>query len=341
MSVIKSNVCKMCGGLLDIDLDRQVYICPFCGVTFDYEYFREDNVLGLAKKAMRRKEFGAAKDAYEYMLKKDPHNFEALRGLFLIDCHWTSMTPLLSGNEVHLTDRNQALNYAIDMCLPEHKEYFGKIRDALSVLKDIRRSNVDLSNLNSDRGKEQSRLRQIRMAQAENDERFSNGLRAFIDTLMMDDEMGKLAALPVYFGFLILLGIGAAVFYYEAYWFLLVVLGIIVAIVAIYNIRKVVIDNSLEGESIPVKEKIAKLEKEIDEKRKEINDLRFKYNQLAKEVVATYPITDMEESDETDENDEKTASGEKKKIDPMKLRRPARRNRRKQSGDFPSFRKMS
>ncbi|SDY00720.1 hypothetical protein SAMN02910264_01204 [Ruminococcaceae bacterium YAD3003] len=340
MSVVKSNVCKMCGGLLDIDLDRQVYICPFCGVTFDYEYFREDNVLGLAKKAMRRKEFGAARDAYEYMLKKDPHNFEALRGLFLIDCNWNTMSPLLAANNVHLTEKNPALTYAIDMCLPEHKEYFGKIREALSVLKDIRRSSVDLTNLEQERGRNQTRLRQIRMAQAENSERFSNGVRSFVDTLMMDDEMGKLAALPVYFGFLILLGIGAAIFYYEAYWLLLVIFGIIVAIIAIYNIRKIVIDNSLEGEAIPVKEKIAQLEKNIDDKRKEINDFRFKYNQLAKEVVTTYPITDMEATEENEEEDT-TDADKRKGVNPMKLRRPNRKNRRNQSGDFPSLRKMS
>ena len=334
MAVVKSNVCKMCGGLLDIDLDRQVYICPFCGVTFDYEYFREDNVLGLAKKAMRRKEFGAAKDAYEYMLKKDPHNFDALRGLFLIDCQWSSMVPLLSGSEVRITERNEALNYAIDNCLPEYKEYFGNIREALSVLKEIRRCKVQMGNLEQDRGRAQSRLRQIRLAQVENDERFSNGLRNFIDMLMSNDEMGKLAALPVYFGFLILLGIGAAVFYYEAYWLLLVFLGIIVAIVVIYNVRKAIVDNNLEGEAIPVKENIEKLGKEIDEKRKETEQLRSKYHKLAKDVVTTYPMYDMEEPEEKEDPEAR------KGVDPKKLKRPTRRSHRS-TGEFPSFRKMS
>ena len=102
MAIIKSNICKQCGGLLDIDIDRQVYICPFCGVTFDYEYFRTDNVLEIAKKAVNRNEFGAAKDAYDYMLKKDPHNFEALRGLILCKCKWTTLVPMLQNSEVHL-----------------------------------------------------------------------------------------------------------------------------------------------------------------------------------------------------------------------------------------------
>ena len=44
MTIVKSHVCDMCGGPLDIDLDRQLYVCSYCGVTHDYEYFREDDV---------------------------------------------------------------------------------------------------------------------------------------------------------------------------------------------------------------------------------------------------------------------------------------------------------
>ena len=91
----------MCGGHLEIDVDRQVYFCPYCGVTFDYDYFRKDNALDLARKALKRNEFGAAKDAFDYMLTKDPHDFEALRGLILCKCEWTSMMPFLrQGNDI-------------------------------------------------------------------------------------------------------------------------------------------------------------------------------------------------------------------------------------------------
>ena len=62
----------MCGGHLEIDVDRQVYFYPYCGVTFDYDYFRKDNALDLARKALKRNEFGAAKDAFDYMLTKAP-----------------------------------------------------------------------------------------------------------------------------------------------------------------------------------------------------------------------------------------------------------------------------
>ena len=91
MTIVKSNLCPTCGGLLDIDLDKQMYVCSFCGVSFDYEYFREDNVKEVASKAIKRSEYGSAKDAYDFMLAKDPHDFEALRGLFICSNKWKTM----------------------------------------------------------------------------------------------------------------------------------------------------------------------------------------------------------------------------------------------------------
>ena len=150
MAIVKSNICNMCGGLLDIDIDRQVYICPFCGVTFDYEYFRKDNVLDIAKKSVTRNEFGAAKDAFDYMLKKDPHNFEALRGLILCKCKWTSFRPMLREKEVFLQSNDPALMNAIENCQPEHKDYFNLIKESLDVLNTFRKRRSDLAKL-SDR----------------------------------------------------------------------------------------------------------------------------------------------------------------------------------------------
>ena len=120
----------MCGGLLDIDLDRQMYICPFCGVTFDYEYFREDNVLEIANKSLNRSEFGAAKDAFDFILQKDPHDFQALRGLILCRCKWKNLLPMMTYNQVHLREDDPCLVSAIENCHPEKKEYFEKIDEA-------------------------------------------------------------------------------------------------------------------------------------------------------------------------------------------------------------------
>ena len=50
-TLVQDHVCPSCGGVLSVDLKRQMYECPFCGVTFDYDYFREEAVLGIAKGA--------------------------------------------------------------------------------------------------------------------------------------------------------------------------------------------------------------------------------------------------------------------------------------------------
>ena len=56
-TLVQDHVCPSCGGVLSVDLKRQMYECPFCGVTFDYDYFREEAVLGIAKGAEISKSF--------------------------------------------------------------------------------------------------------------------------------------------------------------------------------------------------------------------------------------------------------------------------------------------
>ena len=70
MTVIKGHICPSCAGALSIDIDKQMYICPFCGVTFDYEYFNEDNVLDLGSEALINQEFNSASKAYSYALER-------------------------------------------------------------------------------------------------------------------------------------------------------------------------------------------------------------------------------------------------------------------------------
>ena len=75
---IKKHQCPSCGGSLRIDSDKQMYHCAFCGSAYDYEYFREDRIHEAGETYLSRGEFMATADAYEFMLKKDPHDFLAL-----------------------------------------------------------------------------------------------------------------------------------------------------------------------------------------------------------------------------------------------------------------------
>ena len=156
MTLVKSNLCPTCGGLLDIDLDKQRYVCSYCGVSFDYEYFREDNVKEVASKAVKRNEYGSAKDAYDFMLSKDPHDFEALRGLFICKNKWQSMSIMKRDTEVHVSADEPTLLKAIENSRPEDRPYFEKVREALSELahyRELTSEATDLSRRKEDENK--------------------------------------------------------------------------------------------------------------------------------------------------------------------------------------------
>ena len=322
MAIIKSNICNMCGGLLDIDIDRQVYICPFCGVTFDYEYFRKDNVLDIAKKSLGRREFGAAKDAYDYMLKKDPHNFEALRGLILCKCKWTTMVPILQNSEVHLLPDEPLLLSAIENCQPEHKSYFDMIKKALEVLKDYRKSRSELANLENDRIAAQKKLRDITLAQEINRTQFTSTIHEMNEALI---DSGKLGAGIVEIGLLLIIGLAYVVIAYQQYWIPISIACIILLCIVIYNICKYTNNSRLESAKVPLRKKLEELEKVIDAKNAECINYLNTYKALTSSIVTTYP---MEEEPDNKETARKNFSKE-----------PERRSRT--SSDFPSSRKLS
>ena len=116
---IKDHICPSCGGTLRVDISRQMYECPFCGMTFDYYYFREENVLELADKALTAGEIYSAKQAYEFMLTKEPDNFVALRGISLIDMKMFGVEKLKDVDNyrnVNLAAAGNSLDKAIDVC---------------------------------------------------------------------------------------------------------------------------------------------------------------------------------------------------------------------------------
>ena len=120
---IKKHQCPSCGGSLRIDSDKQMYLCTFCGSTYDYEYFREDRVHEAGKTYLSRGEFMATTEAYEFMLKKDPHDFLALRGLMLAAAHLTDMSELDQVNEEFSYD-SQKVNQVLENASEEDKKYF-------------------------------------------------------------------------------------------------------------------------------------------------------------------------------------------------------------------------
>ena len=133
MNDLKMHICPTCGGKLNVNTKRQMYECPYCGVTFDYDYFREESVLDIAAQSLKNNEFTSADRAYDFLLEKEPDNFEALRGKALIamnipkidDIRRIDLYPKLKYEPVC-----KEIDRAIESSKPNDREYF-------TVMKDI------------------------------------------------------------------------------------------------------------------------------------------------------------------------------------------------------------
>lgn len=283
MTILKSNLCPTCGGLLSIDLDRQMYVCPFCGVSFDYEYFREDNVKEVASKAIGRSEFGSAKDAYDFMLAKDPHDFEALRGLFLCANKWKTMHPMLKDSDVHVSVDEPTLLNAIDNSLPEHKDYFEKVREALKELYHYRDLRKEAKGIDQEKDTATKAFDHLQQEYRINSREFSN----MLDEIWELEPKEREAFVSVA-GIIILLLIVVAVQSRAWAFFIVMAVFILLAIIG-YNIKKAVVAKRLRASMIPAKAKIEELSDKYKAKCTEAEQSHWRYKTLVEEFMDMDP----------------------------------------------------
>ncbi len=136
MDDIKAHICPTCGGQLNVNIERQMYECPFCGGSFDYDYFREENVLDLAGRALKDNEFNSADSAYDFMLEKEPDNFEALRGKALIAMKITKVEGLRSldlYSKIDYESVSKEIDRGIGVSKPQDREYFTVMKDVVDA----------------------------------------------------------------------------------------------------------------------------------------------------------------------------------------------------------------
>ena len=138
MTNIKIHQCPSCGGNLTVDNDRQMYHCSFCGSSFDYEYFREEQAHEMGEKYLSRGEYAAAIDLYKFVLDKDPHDFISLRGLMLASARLKEMKELTSkvGTEGFSYDTKQ-VDFICGSASPDDKEYFDGMSKIYSDIKSV------------------------------------------------------------------------------------------------------------------------------------------------------------------------------------------------------------
>lgn len=121
--------CTSCGGDLIFDSEAKLYKCPFCGVTYDYDVLESEDILSSGLAALRNGEFSSAKEIFDKVLEKDPHNFRALRGRVMVKARMKTIRVFENENKV------AAINYGnihieeeASAALPENKKYFDKLK---------------------------------------------------------------------------------------------------------------------------------------------------------------------------------------------------------------------
>ena len=156
---IKQHQCPSCGGSLRIDRDKQMYHCTFCGSTYDYEYFREDRIHEAGETYLSRGEFMATTEAYEFMLKKDPHDFLALRGLMLAAAHLTDMSELEQVDKDFSYD-SRMVSRVIESASEEDKKYFTEFAKIYSDNKRLADCSEEIEALRVEKNKINSTITQ-------------------------------------------------------------------------------------------------------------------------------------------------------------------------------------
>lgn len=158
MGEIRSHKCPSCGGNLSINIEKQMYYCPFCGSTYDYEYFREDQMLELCETYLSRGEFSAAIDAYKYLLQKNPHDFLALRGTVLAAARMNGMKDIRKTDFRGFTYNSKLAESAVENSSAEDKDYFVEFARILREMYELSKLHKEYEALAVEKKRADARL---------------------------------------------------------------------------------------------------------------------------------------------------------------------------------------
>lgn len=147
-NVIKKHQCPSCGGNLIVNSEMQMYSCSFCGSTYDYEYFREEEMYDLAGRYLSRGEYQAAADAYRFILDKDPHDFTARRGLMLSAGRIKNMDELLTEEtKSNFSYDKEIVEEATEGASEDHKKYFEDLTVIFKNTQDLAEHTREMNDL--------------------------------------------------------------------------------------------------------------------------------------------------------------------------------------------------
>lgn len=296
MSELFSYQCPSCAGRLRLDRNLSVFNCDSCGGTFDYDYFKEDELLEKAEQARLANEYITARKFYDFLLTKEPHNIAAIRGIMLCDIRANSI------GKIRLPDYK--LPNKIDWASykkranNEYDDYFDRIKNFTKVKQNLANSKEALVS-------EEPRKNQLERDMAIFEEIASSGRTEYENFLGLSNEMNSksLSSVIRLLVMLIIFGIVLIVEGLKNHSFILIVFGVILLLIAILPPIIIRLNTKAEARKnfndaqkryVNCEHRISDLTLEI-EKNKEIEYNEFKaIKDIDNKILSMYSISGEE-----------------------------------------------
>ena len=288
MAQFKSYTCSKCGGALVVDDDQKIFECPFCGASFGIDDFHHDEILAQAQTSLRLLELSSAEKNFELILERDPHNFDALRGLVYCAGKISTTPHLQKIERLENSDLDkviQVVTRAENDARPEDKLFFTKFHEMADLAKAHRDVAAEVEKLDQAHRRETNRLMDIDEQKQSESHPLKNAvddLAQAIDSRPAFDETGEApgeSAAIVIIGILLLIPAGLA-FYYMKWIGLLIYVAVIALILGVRAYFLHIYDKQKE----PYRQEISKLQAEVRDVKTRAMELEKKYDEALSEL---------------------------------------------------------
>lgn len=147
IDLTKEYICDSCGAPLTIDEEHQVLVCKYCGVTRDYAYFFSEDSLFVGYSFLEAGNFKSALRSFAFILKRDPHNVLALRGMLFANFKIKGYKELNSPHLAVVPSEEKALADCIRKATEHHRKYFEYIKELIDLRKKVSELHLMVSEL--------------------------------------------------------------------------------------------------------------------------------------------------------------------------------------------------
>lgn len=157
MRELVSYSCSSCGGALTVDKKQEVYECPFCGKAYDFVQMHHNELLMDAAANMRQMEFASAKEKFNTILKSEPDDFEALRGIVLCEGNLMSVDSLRKigkAKESSFKPMSESLKNARECAKEKEKPYFEKFSELIDLAQQYQQAEEERIKLGIESGEQ-------------------------------------------------------------------------------------------------------------------------------------------------------------------------------------------